>query len=184
MIYVYTGDGKGKTTAAIGAGIRALGNKKRVLMVQFMKVKELTSEYKIIQFLEGFDMESFGREGFYMPAEYLEKHPEAKKFGVKPFSEVDYKLAQDGIDFVLNAVKKEKYYLIILDEICVAVSLGLIKKEAVIDILKKYSNDIHFILTGRNCPDSIKNIADLVTEMKDIKHYFKKGKKAVKGIDF
>ncbi len=184
MIYIYTGNGKGKTTAAIGAGIRALGIGKKVLMVQFMKVKELTSEYKVLQKLEGFDIESFGRAGFYVPKEYLEKHPEAEKFGVKPLSEVDFKMANDGIEFVINAAKSGKYYLIILDEICVALNFGLIDKKIVSEILEKYGKDVHFILTGRNCPEEVMKISDLITEMREIKHYFEKGIKAVKGIDF
>ncbi len=184
MIYVYTGNGKGKTTAAIGAGIRAVGAGKKVLMVQFMKVKERTSEYYVIQKLKDFDIESFGREGFYLPKEYLEKNPEAKKFGVKPLSDIDFKLAQDGFDFIVNALKNQYYHLIILDELCVALNYGLLKEKDILNILKKYKEDIHFIITGRNCPDSIMEIADLITEMREIKHYYKEGKKAVKGIDF
>ncbi len=184
MIYVYTGDGKGKTTAAIGAGIRAIGSNKKVLMVQFMKVKELTSEYKALHHIKNFHIESFGREGFYVPKKYLEENPEAAKFGVKPLSDIDYKLAQDGLDFVLNAVKNQSYHLIILDEICVAINFELLEEDTVINILKKYKKEVHFILTGRNCPERIIEVADLVTEMKEVKHYFKEGKKAVKGIDF
>ncbi len=184
MIYVYTGDGKGKTTAAIGAGIRAVGAGKSVLLVYFMKVKERTSEYKALQKLKNFHVESFGREGFYLPQEELEKNPEAKKFGVKPLSEVDFKLAQDGFDFVINAIKSQKYYLIILDEICITLKYKLLKEKDVLDMLKKYRDDIHFILTGRDCPKSIMDISDLVTEMREVKHYFKKGKMAVYGIDF
>ncbi len=184
MIYVYTGNGKGKTTAAIGAGIRAVGAGKRVLMVQFMKVKERTSEYYVIQKLENFDIESFGREGFYLPKEYLEKNPEAKKFGVKPFSEIDFKLAQDGFDFVVNALQNQYYHLIILDELCVVLKYGLLKEKDVLDLLKKYKDEFHFIITGRNCSEKMLNVADLITEMREIKHYYKEGKKAVKGIDF
>ncbi len=184
MIYVYTGDGKGKTTAAIGAGIRAVGLNKQVLMVQFMKVKELTSEYKALQNIKNFHIESFGREGFYAPKRYLEENPEAKAFGVKPLSDIDFKLAQDGFDFVLNAVKSQKYHLIILDEICVVLHFELLPLETVANMLKKYKNDIHFILTGRNCPQRILDLSDLITEMKEVKHYFKEGKEAVKGIDF
>ena len=184
MVYVYTGDGKGKTTAAIGAGIRAIGAGKKVLMVQFLKVKELTSEYKIIQSLDGFDIESFGRAGFYVPKEYLDKNPEAKKYGVKPLSDIDYKFACDGIDFVYSKAKDEIYNLIILDEICVALSFGLIDTEVVLNLLSRYRDNVHFVLTGRNCPEEILDTADLITEMKDVKHYFRKGIKAVKGIDF
>ena len=184
MIYVYTGDGKGKTTAAIGAGIRAVGANKKVLMVQFMKVKELTSEYKALEHMKNFHIESFGREGFYAPEKNLKENPEAIKFGVKPLSDIDYKLAQDGFDFVVNAVKNQAYHLIILDELCVALNFELLQEEPVMNLLEKHKEDFHFILTGRSCSENILQIADLVTEMKEIKHYFKQGKPPVKGIDY
>ncbi|WP_457636376.1 cob(I)yrinic acid a,c-diamide adenosyltransferase [Persephonella sp.] len=184
MIYVFTGNGKGKTTAAVGTGIRAVGAGLKVLMVQFMKVKELSSEYNVLSKLENFDIESFGRKGFYLPKEELEKRPELEKKGFKPFSDIDFRLAQEGIEFVKNCVFREKYDLYILDEICVALHYRLVDENILKKLLIEYRGKADFILTGRYCPDWIIQIADLVTQMKEIKHPFKKGIPAKKGIDY
>ncbi|WP_029521312.1 cob(I)yrinic acid a,c-diamide adenosyltransferase [Persephonella sp. IF05-L8] len=184
MIYIFTGNGKGKTTAAIGTGIRAVGAGYKVLMVQFMKVKELSSEYNVLSKLENFDIESFGRKGFYLPQEELEKNPELKEKGFKPFSKIDYQMANDGIEFVINAVINQTYDVIIMDELCVALNYKLIEKNRVKNFLKEYKKDFHFIITGRYCPDWLTEIADLITEMKEIKHPFHKGIPAQKGLDY
>ncbi len=178
MIYVFTGNGKGKTTASIGTGIRAVGAGLKVLMVKFMKEKGVSSEDKILEKLENFDLYTFGRKGFYLPKEKLEKNPELKKH-FKPFEDIDYKKAEEGINFSFK--KSKDYDLIILDEICVALDLGLLKLEY---ILERINPEKDYILTGRNCHEKIIQIADLVTEMKEIKHPFEKGIKAKKGIDF
>jgi len=184
MIYLFTGNGKGKTTAAIGTGIRAVGAGLSVLMVQFMKVKELSSEYRVLEKLERFDVVSFGREGFYLPEEELEKNPQLKEKGFKPFSRIDYQLAEEGIEYVKNAVLNEKYNLYILDELCVALYYGLLNENSVKKMLTDSGKDFDFILTGRYAPQWLIDISDLVTEMKDIKHPLNKGMKAKKGLDF
>ena len=184
MIYVFTGNGKGKTTAAIGTGIRAVGAGLRVLMVQFMKVKELSSEYNVLSKLENFDIESFGRKGFYLPKEELEKRPELAEKGFKPFSDIDYRLAQEGIEFVKNCIFREKYDLYILDEVCVALHYRLFDENSLKKLLLENREKTDFILTGRYCPDWVVSIADLVTQMKEIKHPFRKGISAKKGIDY
>ncbi len=178
MIYVFTGNGKGKTTASIGTGIRAVGAGLKVLMVRFMKEKGISSEDKILDELENFDLFSFGRKGFYLPKEKLEKNPELKKH-FKPFKEIDFERAKEGLLFSYE--KSKDYDLIILDEICVAVDLGLLKPDYVIKHINKEKD---YILTGRNCPKSVIDNADLVTEMKEIKHPFEKGIKAKKGLDY
>ncbi len=184
MIYVFTGNGKGKTTAAIGTGIRAVGAGLKVLMVQFMKVKELSSEYNILSKIENFRIESFGRKGFYLPKEEIEKRPELEKKGFKPFSDIDFRLAQEGIEFVKNCVFREKYDLYILDEICVALHYRLADNDTLRKLLLENKDKADFILTGRYCPDWVIQIADLVTQMKEIKHPFHRGIPAKKGIDF
>ncbi|WP_457640903.1 cob(I)yrinic acid a,c-diamide adenosyltransferase [Persephonella sp.] len=182
MIYVFTGDGKGKTTAAIGTGIRAVGSGKKVLMVQFMKVKENSAEYNILKNLENFRMESFGRKGFYLPESYLKENPELEKKGIKSLSDIDYQLAEKGLEYVKKHIRD--YDMIIMDEICVAVHYGLVNEIRLIELLEKNRSNMNFILTGRYCSNRIIEIADLVTEMREIKHYYKKGVPAVKGIDF
>ena len=92
MIYILTGDGKGKTTSSIGMGIRAVGSGKRVLMVQFLKTKH-TGEYKAIEKIKNFDIESFGRPGFYLPKEELERKPELKK-KFRPLGQEDVERAR------------------------------------------------------------------------------------------
>ena len=181
MIYVFTGNGKGKTTAAIGTGIRAVGAGWKVLMVKFMKEKGVSSEDSLLERLENFDLYAFGRKGFYLPKEKLEANPELKKY-FKPFEEIDYKKAKEGFEFALENIKN--YNLIILDEICVAMDLGLLDVQTVCENLKKVTDESNFILTGRNCHREIIELADLVTEMKEIKHPFEKGVKAKKGLDF
>jgi len=184
MIYIFTGDGKGKTTAAVGTGIRAVGAGLRVLMVQFMKVKELSSEYYVLSKLENFDIQSFGRKGFYLPEEELRKNPELVKKGFKPFTDVDYKLAEEGIELVLNSIRDELHDLYIMDEICVALHYRLIDENRIRKMLIENRDLCDFILTGRYCPEWLFDVADLVTEMKEIKHPFKKGIPAKKGLDY
>lgn len=168
MIHVYIGHGKGKTTAAMGLGLRALGAGQKVLLIQFLK-DGTSSELKIIKRIKNFDLKIFGKKGF------IEKNKLSKK---------DYDLARQGFNFVQKAIKDNKYDLIILDEINLANYFGLIKTQEILDLIKKTPSKTELILTGRNPSKRIIQQADLVTEMKQIKHYFKKGIKARKGIEF
>ncbi|MFN4306304.1 cob(I)yrinic acid a,c-diamide adenosyltransferase [Sulfurihydrogenibium azorense] len=181
MIYIFTGNGKGKTTAAIGTAIRALGNGEKVLFIQFMKDETITSEAKILRKLENITLKSFGRKGFYLPKDMLEKNPDLVKYGVKPLEEIDKKLAYEGLEFVRENIENSD--LIVLDEVCIAIYFGLLKVEDVIDLLKKFPQK-DFIITGRNCPQELLDIADLITEMKEVKHPYQKGIKAKKGLDY
>ncbi len=162
MIIVYTGNGKGKTTAAIGAGIRAIGHGKKVVMIEFMKGQK-TGELNVN--LPNFKVYQFG----------------TKDFVVEP-TEKDKEMAREGLKFAEKIIENEQPFLLILDEINVAVKFGLIDPKEVIELLKKVKN--HVILTGRYAPKEFIEIADLVTEMKEVKHPFKEGKPAVEGIDF
>lgn len=162
MIIVYTGNGKGKTTAAIGAGIRAIGHGKKVVMIEFMKGQK-TGELNVK--LPNFEVYQFG----------------TKEFVVEP-TEEDKEMAKEGLKFAEKIIENEQPFLLILDEINVAVKFGLIDSKEVIKLLKKAKN--HVILTGRYAPREFIEIADLVTEMKEVKHPFKEGKPAVEGIDF
>lgn len=181
MIYIFTGNGKGKTSAAIGTTIRALGNKQKVLFIQFMKDKTLSSENKIFENLENITVKSFGRKGFYLPKKMLDKNPELKNYGVKPLEDIDKNLVQEGFKYILE--NKNKYDLIILDELCIVIYFKLIKKSEVLNLIKKLK-DKDVVITGRNCPKYLIDLADLVTDMVEIKHPYKKGIKAKKGLDF
>lgn len=173
MLIIFTGNGKGKTTAALGQAIRALGQGKRVLMIQFIKGGWKTGEEKFFKRFKikgvRFKLIKAGR-GF------------VKILGDKlPFEE-HKKAAQKALALAKKSVKSKKWDLIILDEINVAVSLKLIKVGNVLKILKSAPPDI--ILTGRGAPQSFIKLANLVTEMKEIKHPFKKGGLAKKGIEY
>jgi len=172
MIYVLTGNGKGKTTSALGMGLRAAGAGKNVLMVQFLK-DGASSEIKEIKKINNFQTKSFGRPGF------------------GPYSEKDSRLVKSGFLFAQKAAQSKKYSLLILDEINVATYLKLIGVKEVVEFLREYGKNIDIVLTGRYCPEEIIKIADLATEFKEIKHYFKRaclpaGRafKARKGIEY
>ncbi len=169
MIYVLTGNGKGKTTCALGMGLRAAGAGFNVLMVQFLKTGD-SSENKIVKKIKNFKIRSFGRKGF------------------APFTEKDAALARQGFDFLKR--EAENHRLVIMDEINVAMKYKLIDVKKVISFLNSQGKKRDIVLTGRYCPQEIIRKADLVTEFKEVKHYFKKaclrrqGVKARKGIEF
>lgn len=167
MIYILTGNGKGKTTSALGMGLRAVGAGKKVLMVQFLK-DGASSEIKAIEKINNFQIKNFGRPGF------------------GPYSQEDSQLVKLGFLFVKKACLPvgKKYDLLILDEINIALGLKLMNIKEVVEFLKEYGKKLDIVLTGRYCPGETIKMADLVTEFKEIKHYFKKGVKARKGIEF
>lgn len=176
MIYVFTGKGKGKTTAALGIGLRALGAGKKVLMIQFLKSGD-SSEAKLIEKLNNFDIKSFGREGFFLPNSKLEENPSLE--GVEAFKEKDEEIALQGLKVAEQ--EKDKYDIIILDEINLVLHYNLIEEEKVLDFLDSVNN--HVILTGRYCSDSIIEKADLVSNIEEVKHYYQQGHEPIKGID-
>jgi len=147
MIYVFTGNGKGKTSAAIGMAVRAVGAGEKVLMVQFLKDGK-SSEIKAIKKIKNFDIRQ-----------------------------------EKDLNF-LEKTAKRKYNLVILDEVNVAMKFGLLGVKEVSDILKQYRKKPDLVLTGRWCPKEIIKMADLVSELKEIKHYYKKGVKAKRGREY
>ncbi len=168
-IQVYTGDGKGKTTAALGLAFRAAGYKNKVYIGQFLKGQEygeLLSAKKLQPYIT---IEQFGRKGFI----HVTKDPD----------EEDIKRAKRGLKKCREAMLSRKYRIIILDEINVAVDLNLLTEEEVLKFLDKKPEDVEIVLTGRFAPPSFLKKADLVTEMKAKKHYYKKGVRAREGIE-
>lgn len=168
-LQVYTGDGKGKTTAALGLALRAAGHGLKTYIGQFLKGQdygELASVKKISPFIT---VEQFGRKGFI----HVTENPD----------EEDYRRAKNGLDKCFEAMMSSKYQIIILDEINVAVHFKLLTENQVHQFLDKKPEEIEIILTGRYAPESFVKRADLVTEMKEIKHYYKKGVQARKGIE-
>ncbi|MFA5118173.1 MAG: cob(I)yrinic acid a,c-diamide adenosyltransferase [Candidatus Omnitrophota bacterium] len=167
MIHVYTGDGKGKTTAALGLALRAAGAGLKVYICQFLKSRP-TSELTALHKLKKITVKQCGSQCF------IRKSP-AKK---------DIELAQGGFQAARKAIASGAYSVIILDEINCAVNLKLIGIEEVVSLLKGTPSCVELVLTGRNAPKQIKDCADLVSEIKEIKHYFKKGINARKGIEY
>ncbi len=168
MLQVYTGNSKGKTTAALGLGLRAVGAGKKVLLVQFLKDGK-SSEIRAIRKIKNFKVKVFGKKGFV---------------GKNNLTQKDFDLAKQGFNFVQKAVQGKKYDLIILDEINMVVDSGLLKVEDLLVLIKKIIQKTELIFTGRQAPKKIIQAADLVTEMKERKHYYKKGYRARKGIEF
>lgn len=169
MIEIYAGNGKGKTTAAIGLGIRAIGHGYKVLMIQFLKGKEIYGEIKALKNIPNFEIYQFGFKTFI-------KKGEIKKEEIK--------IVQEGFLFAKEKIKSKEYFLVILDEINVAIDYGLISLDEVIKLLKECPKEVELVLTGRYCPKELYQFADLVSEINEIKHPFQKGISLRKGIDY
>jgi cob(I)alamin adenosyltransferase len=167
-IQVYTGDGKGKTTAALGLALRACGHGLKVLMIQFMKGSKNYGEVIIADEIPGFTLIQSGLPTF------VEKDNPSKE---------DLRLAKEGIEMAAKAVADASCDILILDEINVAVDYGLVGVKQVLEIVKQKPPEMEVILTGRYAPAEFKEIADLVTEMKEIKHHYMSGLGMREGIE-
>lgn len=165
---IYTGKGKGKTTAAIGLCVRAAGAGLRVFFGQFIKLGDY-SEIKMLKerFSEFVTLEQFGGQGF-INGKPNEEHKRA---------------AAQGLSRIKEVMKSGDYDVVILEEINVAVSLGLVKAEDVLELIAHKPKNVELVLTGRGADQKLIEAADLVTEMREIKHYYKKGVKARIGIE-
>jgi cob(I)alamin adenosyltransferase len=172
LTVVYTGNGKGKTTAALGTVIRAVGYGLRVFMLQFVKGSWHYGELDGAKLLAPyFTIEPMGK-GFYKILD--DKLPEAEH----------RKAAMAAAERAMAILRSREYDVVILDEINVALATGLLPVEKVLEIIEAKPENVHLILTGRGAPPEVIDRADLVTEMKEIKHPFQKGKLAQRGIDF
>ncbi len=168
-IHLYTGNGKGKTTAALGLALRAAGHGKKTYIGQFLKGQEYGELHAIQKHLPQITIAQFGRGSFVHVNE--------------PPDPADIEKANKGLKECLKAMLSGKYDIIILDEINVAVHFHLIEEEEIHALLSKKPQNVELILTGRYAPHSFIEKADLVTEMKEIKHYFSKGVRARTGIE-
>lgn len=172
LIIVYTGKGKGKTTAALGMALRAIGHNYKICMIQFIKGSWHYGEMSSSKKLEpDFELTAVGK-GFVGILD--DKTPK----------EVHQKIAKEAIEIAKEKIISEKYNIIILDEINYAVNLGLVELADVLNLIKNKPQGVTLVLTGNHVKQEIIDVADLVTEMKEIKHPFQRGIRAKKGIDF
>ncbi|MFQ6007606.1 MAG: cob(I)yrinic acid a,c-diamide adenosyltransferase [Candidatus Zixiibacteriota bacterium] len=172
LLIVYTGHGKGKTSAALGMCIRAVGYDWNICVIQFVKgswkygelkgIKRLAPNVELHVVGEGF-------VGIVDDTKSFDEHREA---------------ARNGVSLALEKIRSGKYQLVILDELNVALKLGLVSEEEVRSILSARSKTQHLVITGRDAADWLQEKADLVTEMREVKHPYQKGVLAQKGIDW
>jgi len=172
LVLVYTGNGKGKTTAALGLALRAIGYNHKICMIQFIKgswpygemesAKRLEPEFELIIAGKGF-------VGIIDDKSPREEH---------------VKIAKEAIKISKEKIQSGNYDIVILDELNYAINLELIDVQEVLELIKSKPSRLNLVLTGNHAKKEIIDSADLVTEMKEIKHPFKSGIKAKKGIDF
>jgi len=166
-VQVYTGKGKGKTTAALGLAIRAAGAGLKVFIAQFIKMGEYSEIKALKRFSDLITIEQYGRGKFIKG---------------KPSSE-DILAAGKGLERIEHIIDSREYHVIILEEANVAVTCGLFSLQELLRIIDNKPNDLELVITGRNASPEIIERADLVTEMKEIKHYYHKGVNARVGIE-
>ncbi len=169
LIQVYTGNGKGKTTAALGLALRASGHGLRVLIIQFMKGWPNYGELRAVKHLPGVELRQFGR------AEFVDRNnPDP----------ADVRMAQDALQAAAEAMARDECDILILDEVNVALDFGLITLDEVLRLLDAKPPTMELVLTGRSAHPELIRRADLVTEMLDIKHPFAEGVQARRGIEY
>ncbi|HSL99050.1 MAG TPA: cob(I)yrinic acid a,c-diamide adenosyltransferase [Candidatus Limnocylindria bacterium] len=168
-IQVYTGDGKGKTTASLGLAVRAAGHGLRTVIIQFMKGWIDYGELNGVKMLSPFvEIHQAGRDTFVE-----RKNPDPE----------DVRLAREGWELAKAVVLGRKADIVVLDEINCAVDFGLLPLLEILDLLHRKPDGMEIVLTGRGAPEEIVAIADLVTEMREIKHYYGKGIDARVGVE-
>jgi len=169
LLIVNTGEGKGKTTAALGMALRAAGHGMRVCFIQFIKGSWQYGEMTAMEAFHGaIDFHVMGR-GFTWQSEDMEK---------------DKAAARQAWSFAKNAIASGRYHMVVLDEFTYLLIYKMVGLEEVLQILTEKPKNLHVVITGRNAPQPLIDAADLVTEMKAVKHPFKSGVKAQKGIEF
>lgn len=167
-IQVYTGNGKGKTTAAFGLALRAVGAGKKVFFAQFIKGKTYFEIEAVQKFVPGITIQQYGLGCFI----------------VEQPTESDIRAARKGLAEVAEILKSGKYDVVILDEATIALYYELFSTDELLYILKNKKWKTEIIITGRYAPPELIEMADLVTEMKEVKHYYSKGVEARKGIEY
>ncbi len=167
FVHIYTGNGKGKTTAALGLAVRMLGSGGRVMVLQFMKAPDVYGEQKKIKEC-GAVIESFGLPKF------VHGKPEPD----------DIEAAKGALERAREVVSSGEWDLVILDEICVALGFKMLTVEEVKGLIESRAPRTELVLTGRYCPEELFELADYITEMKEIKHPYQRGVLARRGVEF
>ena len=167
LVHIYTGNGKGKTTAALGLAVRMLGSGGRVIVLQFMKAPDVYGEQKKIREC-GAVIESFGLPKF------VHGKPEPD----------DITAAKKALQRAKEVVSSGEWDLVILDEICVALGFGMLDVDEVKGLIKSKAPHTELVLTGRYCPEELFELADYVTEMREVKHPYRRGILARRGVEF
>jgi len=167
-IQVYTGNGKGKTTAAFGLALRAVGAGKKVFFAQFVKGQIYSELEAVEKYLPSITIKQYGLDCFI----------------VNSPTEADIKAAKEGLAQVAEIIASGQYDIIVLDEANIAIYYNLFSVQELIDVITKRPKNVEIIVTGRYAPPELLEIAHLVTEMKEIKHYYTQGVEARKGIEF
>jgi cob(I)alamin adenosyltransferase len=169
-ILIFTGDGKGKTTAALGMLLRAHGHGIKVSVIQFVKADRETGEFAALQEMAGVEIVVTGL-GFV-------PRPSDPRFA-------DHcRAAEEGLRIAAEAASSGRYGLVILDEVCTAVALKLLSEEAVIEAVRGAAPGCTMVLTGRGATEGLIDAADTVSEIRSVKHGFDRGRKAQKGVEF
>jgi len=169
LVMVLTGDGKGKTTSALGQALRAVGHGLRVHMIQFMKGRKYGEVIAAEKYLPDLTVEQFGLDSFVM-----RDNP----------APVDVELAQEGLERAQEVIASDAYDMVILDEINVAIDFKLVPLDKVLELIKNKPVRLTLLLTGRYAPPEIVEIADMVSEVRETKHHYAAGIKDRAGIEF
>ncbi|MGB9780559.1 cob(I)yrinic acid a,c-diamide adenosyltransferase [Caldanaerobacter sp.] len=169
LVMIYTGDGKGKTTAALGLALRAIGHGQKVYMIQFMKGSPNYGEIKATKYLPNFEIVQKGRDAFVKKNEPLKE---------------DLELANEGLELAREIISSGEYDLVILDEINVAVDYGLVKEEDILDLIEIKPSWVTLVLTGRYAHDRILEKADMISDVKEVRHHYYNGIEAQEGIEY
>lgn len=168
LIQLYTGNGKGKTTAALGLALRASGKKLNVYIIQFMKGRINYGELESVKHLPGVTIEQFGRPDF------VDKEKPAR---------IDIELAVKGLDRAKEIISSGEYNVVILDEINIALDYRLVPETEVVEMLTARPGHVEVVCTGRYAPRSLIDLADLVSVVAEVKHPFREGFDSREGID-
>jgi cob(I)alamin adenosyltransferase len=167
-IQVYTGNGKGKTTAAFGLALRAVGAGRKVFIAQFAKGQEYSEIRAVREFLPSVEVRQYGLDCFIINAP----------------TQADTDMARKGLKEVSSVILSEQYDIVVLDEVNIAVFYSLFTAAELVEILKRKPDNVEIVITGRYACPEILDIADLITEMKEVKHYYTQGIEARKGIAY